>query len=94
MCYWPEEIRQRPPTSDTYSAGSTQEEFFFRLPFEMMDLIWYALEHDVPASEAAQVMGLTEEQVQRAWADLTRKQRTTQYLRTLPIEYSNPPARS
>jgi len=83
----PPEIRQATPTTDTYSAHSSQEEFFFRLPFEVMDLLWYALEHDVPAAEAAQVMGLTEEQVGRAWADITRKQRTTQYLRTLPIEY-------
>jgi hypothetical protein len=34
-------------------------------------------------------MGLTEEQVQRAWTDITRKRRTTQYLRTLPIEYGS-----
>jgi NH3-dependent NAD+ synthetase len=41
----PRAIRQRPPTSDTYSAASTQEEFFFRLPFALMDLIWYGLVH-------------------------------------------------
>ncbi len=44
----PEVIRKRPPTSDTYSAVSSQEEFFFRLPFETMDLLWYAQEHQVP----------------------------------------------
>jgi NAD+ synthase len=81
----PEEIRQRPPTSDTYSAGSTQEEFFFRLPFELMDLLWYAVEHEVPVPEVAQQMNLTEEQVYRAYNDLTRKQRTTRYLRTPPL---------
>ncbi len=80
----PEEIRHRPPTSDTYSAPSTQEEFFFRLPFEVMDLLWYAQEHGVPVPEVAQVMGLTEEQVQRVFDDLIRKRRTTDYLR-MPI---------
>ena len=84
----PSEICQATPTTDTYSAHSSQEEFFFRLPFQVMDLLWYAQEHDVPASEAAQVMDLTEEQVLRVFADLTRKHRTTQYLRTLPIDYS------
>ncbi len=83
----PLEICQATPTTDTYSAHSSQEEFFFRIPFEVMDVLWYALEHGVSATETAQVMDLTEEQVQRAWADLVRKQRTTQYLRTLPIEY-------
>jgi NAD+ synthase len=84
----PLEIRQATPTTDTYSAHSSQEEFFFRLPFEVMDLLWYAQEHDVPAPEAAQVMGLTEKQVQRVFTDLARKHRTTQYLRTLPLDYS------
>jgi NAD+ synthase len=81
----PEEIRTRPPTSDTYSAGSTQEEFFFRLPFETLDLLWYALEHDVPAAEVAREMDLGQEQLQRVFDDLTRKQRTTAYLRTPPL---------
>lgn len=77
----PAEIQQRPPTTDTYSAPSTQQEFFFRLPFETMDLLWYAQEHQVPISVAAEGMGLSEAQVQRAFADFQRKQRTTEYLR-------------
>ncbi|HSJ53961.1 MAG TPA: NAD(+) synthase [Anaerolineae bacterium] len=83
----PAAIRQATPTTDTYSAPTSQEEFFFRLPFEVMDLIWYAQEHDVPVKETAQVMDLTEEQVTRAFADLAGKKRTTEYLRTLPIGY-------
>lgn len=81
----PEEIRQRPPTSDTYSAASTQEEFFFRLPFDLMDLIWYGLNHDIPASVVAKELDLQEEQVNRVYADLQRKKRTTNYLRTPPL---------
>jgi NAD+ synthase len=81
----PEEIRTRPPTSDTYSAGSTQEEFFFRLPFKVMDLLWYALEHKVSRDVVAREMDLTEEQVQRVFDDLARKQRTTAYLRMPPL---------
>ncbi len=80
-----EEIRTRPPTSDTYSAGSTQEEFFFRLDFETMDLIWYGLDHDVPAAVVAAEMDLAEEQVQRVYDDIVQKRRTTEYLRTPPL---------
>jgi NAD+ synthase len=83
----PAPIRQATPTTDTYSAPVSQEEFFFRLPFEVMDLLWYAMEHDVPVEDAARVMDLTEEQVRRAFADFVRKQRATEYLRTLPIDY-------
>lgn len=80
----PLDIRQRTPTTDTYSAHSTQEEFFFRLPFEIMDLLWAAQEQGLPIAEVASVMGLSEEQVQRAYKDFTRKQRTTEYLR-MPV---------
>jgi len=81
----PESIRRRPPTTDTYSAPISQQEFFFRLPFETMDLLWSAQENGVPVSEVARVMDLTEVQVQRAFADFTRKKRTTSYLRTPPL---------
>lgn len=84
----PQEIRDRPPTSDTYSAGSTQEEFFFRLPFETLDLLWYAWEHDVPAGDVARETELSEEQVRRAFEDFTRKTRSTEFLRTPPLGLS------
>jgi NAD+ synthase len=80
----PDEIRRRTPTSDTYSAPCDQQEFFFRLPFETMDLLWYAQEHQVPVSEVAQVMGLTGAQVERAFADFSRKHRATEFLRMAP----------
>lgn len=84
----PESIRNRPPTTDTYSAPCDQQEFFFRLPFEIMDLLWYAILHNVPATETAQVMGLTEKQVQRAYEDFSRKERATEYLRMAPVGFS------
>lgn len=81
----PEEIRTRPPTSDTYSAESTQEEFFFRLPFETMDLIWYGLDNEIPAEVVAAEMDLETAQVARVYTDLRQKRRTTKYLRTPPL---------
>jgi len=83
----PQSIRSRTPTTDTYSAECSQEEFFFRLPFQLMDLLWYAQENGVSAAEAASVLELEEEQVQRAYEDFERKFRTTRYLRAVPVEY-------
>jgi NAD+ synthase len=85
----PEKIQQRTPTTDTYSAHSSQVEFFFRLPFETMDLLWFAQENNYPIPEVAEVMGLNEMQVQRAFNDFSRKRRTTEYLRQPPLHYSN-----
>lgn len=80
----PEEIQRRPPTTDTYSAPCDQQEFFFRLPFATLDLLWFAKEHEIPVSEVAQGMGLSEVQVLRVYDDITRKERTTEYLRFAP----------
>ncbi len=81
----PEEVRRRPPTSDTYSASCTQEEFFFRLPFPLMDALWSAQEHGEAAEAVATRLGLAAEQVQNAFADFRRKRATTEYLRTPPL---------
>ncbi|GIV66508.1 MAG: NH(3)-dependent NAD(+) synthetase [Bellilinea sp.] len=86
----PTDIQQRPPTSDTYSAGSTQEEFFFRLPFEVLDLIWFGVENGYPTGEIAQQLNLSEEQVHRVALDIQQKKRTTEYLRLKPLRL-NPP---
>ena len=77
----PQQIQERVATTDTYSAGSTQEEFFYRVPFEIMDAVWHEHERGVAPEVIAQPLGLTSEQVQRVIADLKRKQRTTAYLR-------------
>ena len=86
----PEGIQKRTPTTDTYSAPQNQEEFFYRLPFATLDLLWFAKENGVPVPEVAKTMGLTEVQVQRGFDDITRKIRTTEYLRLLPPVMSAP----
>jgi NAD+ synthase len=81
----PEAIVKRPPTADTYSAPATQEEFFFQLPFAMLDLLWHGYENAYEAAEVAEALGLREEQVARVYRNFERKQRTTEYLRTPPV---------
>jgi NAD+ synthase len=76
----PEEIRRQPPSTDTYSLPQTQEEFYFALPYNQMDLVLYALLHDVPADETGPALGLTAEQVQRVYRDIAAKQRTASRL--------------
>ena len=76
----PEEICRRPPTTDTYSLPQTQEEFYFALPYDKMDLCLYAHNHGVSAEEVAPVVGITAEQVTRVFRDIEAKRRTTRYL--------------
>jgi NAD+ synthase len=81
----PDEIRSRIPTTDTYSAEQTQEEFFFKLPFDILDRIWYGWENGFPVSDIASALNLTEQQVEVAITDIKQKIQTTEYLRQDPI---------
>ena len=82
----PDEIQKRVPTTDTYPGGSTQEEFFFRLPFDILDTIWFGYENGVSNDRIADELDLSPDQVERIVADIQRKKRTTEYLRTYPLE--------
>jgi len=81
----PEEIRRRPPTTDTFSMPQTQEEFYFALPYDRMDLCLYALNHGVAAAEVAPLVELTPQQVERVFKDIEAKRRATKYLHTPPL---------
>jgi NAD+ synthase len=82
----PKEIINRTPTTDTYSAEVTQEEFFFGLDFYHMDMLWHAMENNVPPEKAAEVLNLSVEQVERGYANIERKIKATEYLRMYPLE--------
>ncbi len=75
------EIIHRTPSPDTFSLPVSDQEFFFRIPFETLDHLLYAWEHEVPASEAARVLDISEEGVKRAYRDFASKHRATAHVR-------------
>ena len=81
----PEEIRRRTPTTDTYSLPQTQEEFYFALPYDKMDLCLYGLNHGLPAAEVAAAVGLTPQQVDHVFRDIETKRKTTWYQHASPM---------
>jgi NAD+ synthase len=80
----PQEIRSRPPSTDTYSMEQTQEEFFFTLPYQKMDLCLWARDHGV-APEELQAIGLNSAQAQRAYRMIDSKRRAARYLHCGPL---------
>jgi NAD+ synthase len=81
----PEEIRQRAPTTDTYSLPQTQEEFFFSLPYGQMDACLLARDHGIPPALVAEALGLTAEQVARVYRDIDAKRAAACYLHAPPL---------
>jgi len=80
----PEEIRRRPPTTDTFSLAQTQEEFYFSLPYDRMDLCLYGLNNGLSAAQVGAAAKLSEVEVERVWADIAAKRRATRYLHLGP----------
>lgn len=88
----PDEICASQPTSDTYSLPQGQDEFFFALPYDKMDLALWAHDHDVPQAVLADALGLSSEMAEHVYRDIQAKRRTTAYLHSPPIVFnkSNP----
>ena len=81
----PRAVRERTPTTDTYSLPQTQDEFFFSLPYEKMDLCLYAHNHGLPPEAVAGAVELEPEDVTRVFRDIEQKRRTTRYLHLPPL---------
>lgn len=81
----PEEIRSRPPTTDTYSLPQSQEEFYFSIPYDKMDLCLWGVNSGISPGEVGEALGLTAEQVERVYRDIEGKRRIAAYLQSPAI---------
>jgi NAD+ synthase len=81
----PENICKRLPTTDTYSIPQDQEEFYFSVPHDILDLCLYAKNHNIPPEQVAKAVHLDIEQVERVYHDIDTKRRATRYQHTPPI---------
>ncbi len=80
------EIIDRAPSPDTFSLSVSDEEFYFRIPFDKLDLLLYAWVNNIEMARVCEVMELDEQQVKRAFRDFTGKFNTTKHLRQMPPE--------
>ena len=81
----PEAVINRPPTTDTYSLPQGQDEFFFSVPYEVMDLCLYGKNHGFSPEDVAAGSGLTVSRVRAIFQDIDRKRATTRYLHQAPL---------
>jgi NAD+ synthase len=80
----PEEICNAVPTTDTYSLEQGQDEFYFALPYEKMDVALWAYRNGLPPEELAGQLGITEERARLVYKDIEAKRRMTEYLTMNP----------
>jgi NAD+ synthase len=80
----PEEIIKRTPSPDTFPSEVSDQEFYFCLPYDTLDLLLHAWEKDVPHSQISEILELTEEQIERVFRDFESKKKATAHLGILP----------
>ena len=85
----PRDIQDQTPSTDTYSLPQTQEEFYYALPHDQMDLLLAAYDQKVSAEDAARAMALETAQVERVYRDITGKKRMAQRLMTDALFVTN-----
>jgi NAD+ synthase len=87
----PEEIRLRPPTTDTYSLPQSQEEFYFSVPLAKMDFCLFGKDHGIAAGEIAAAADLLPEEVERIYANIDARRRAAGYLHQPPLLVTHVP---
>jgi NAD+ synthase len=73
----PAGICNRAPTTDTFSIAQGQDEFYFALPYNQLDICLAGLNKGKTAAQIAQAVGLKEEIIDRVLVDIEAKRRAT-----------------
>jgi NAD+ synthase len=80
----PSELLNVRPTTDTFSLEQGQDEFYFALPYEKMDLALWARNHNIPASELSTALGVSLNVAELVYRDIDAKRRATRYMHARP----------
>ncbi len=81
----PEEICNSTPSTDTYSMSQGQDEFYYTLPYDKMDIALWSYNHNVPAAELAATLAIDEEHARFIYKDIEAKRAATQYHHMKPL---------
>ena len=84
----PQAICNAQPTTDTYSMAQGQDEFYFALPYDKMDVALLAYNSNQPAAKLASELALSVEQAEFIYRDIEMKRKTTAILHwpAIPVE--------
>jgi NAD+ synthase len=76
----PVDIRNARPTTDTYSLSQGQDEFYFALPYEKMDVALWCYNQKIPSQELSAEISISPKQAEYVYTDIEIKRKMTRYL--------------
>ena len=76
----PRAITAQMPTTDTYSLPQSQQEFYFGLPYPLLDLLLWCSREGITPERAAPALGMRPDEVARIGRDIDSKRRAAERL--------------
>ncbi|MEK7784803.1 MAG: NAD(+) synthase [Chloroflexota bacterium] len=80
----PKEILTKDASPDVWSFTTNDEEFFYSVPYEIVDLILYARENNLPIKEIQKFSNLPTENIESLLRFQNQKQNKSQHMREMP----------
>jgi len=77
-------IIERPSSPDTWSFFISDENFYWRMPFNILDKLLFAQEHNLPVNVIIKNTGLSEEQISRAFKHIQGMRNSAKFLSMQP----------
>lgn len=83
----PREIHEKDASPDIWSLKTSDEEFFYSVPYHIVDLILYARENNMTESEIEKISDLSLEQIKKLLQFQNQKQVKSQHMREIPYSW-------
>jgi len=80
----PKEILEKDASPDIWSLKTSDEEFFYTVPYDVVDLILYARENNMIESKIEEISDLSSEQVSKLLKFQNQKQLKSKHMREIP----------
>lgn len=83
----PDKILSSDASPDVWSYNTTDEEFFYTVPYEIVDLILYARKNNLSVNEIKKISDLSEEKIKNLLRFQDMKEQKSQHMRELPYNW-------
>lgn len=84
----PVEIIEKDASPDIWSFNTSDEEFFYSVPYSIVDLILYARENNMTKFDVEKISNLSLEQIEKLLQFQNQKQIKSQHMREIPHSWN------
>ena len=80
----PETILSRKASPDTWSFEVSDEDFFYGVDYETLDILWYAKENNISLENMSEFVNLEKNQIENLISYLEKRWKSSSHMREMP----------